>query len=228
MSFNLVAQFNAGSLILRTMLDGVSAFQQGAAAVSSMVGGWDLLYGVDPQYLLGLLVFGVVVVYTAYGGFYAVVWTDVMPGVIMVVGVVILLPLALHQVGGLESATREMARMTPPRYGVGTIAVDRSHQRELVIEAGTWVHAWMSPHEEAAAPRLFKVARTVTMAAGDDEVQIELLEITTPGDVDRVLSSQVVSPMPEGSRLTRFSPRPYAYGAGQTGTYVSGPGPSPS
>ena len=98
MSFNLVAQFKAGSLILRTLLDGVAAFHQTAATVGTFVSGWEFMAGVDPEYLIGLMVFGVVVVvYTAYGGFHAVVWTDVMQGVIMVMGVVILLPLALHQ-----------------------------------------------------------------------------------------------------------------------------------
>ncbi len=227
MSFNLVAQFKAGSLILRTLLDGVAAFHQGAAAVGAFFGGWDLLHGVDPEYLLGLMVFGiVVVVYTAYGGFHAVVWTDVMQGIIMVAGVVILLPLALHQVGGLESATRQMAKMSPPLRGEGTIVLDQSVKEDVVIETGTWIRSSLGSQEEE--DRLFKVARTATIEVGSQEAQIELLEITTPGDVDRVLASQVVSPPPEGTRLTRFSAHPYAYGDGQTGTYVSGPGPSPS
>jgi Na+/pantothenate symporter len=37
--------------------------------------------GLDPAYVLCLLVFGLVVVaYTTYGGFRAVVWTDVLQG----------------------------------------------------------------------------------------------------------------------------------------------------
>lgn len=227
MSFNLVAQFKAGSLILRTLLDSVSAFHQGAAAVGAFFGGWDLLHGADPEYLLGLMVFGiVVVVYTAYGGFHAVVWTDVMQGFIMVAGIVILLPLAPYQVGGPESATRQMAKMTPPLMGVGTLTVDGSSTGELVIQAGTWIRSPVGSQDEL--PRLFKVACTATIEVGKQKAQIELLEITTPGDVERVLASQVVSPPPDGTSLTQFSIHPYGYGAGQTGTYVSGPGPSPS
>ena len=57
----------------------------------------------EADYLLCLLVFAAsVVAYTAWGGFRAVVWTDMMQGVIMGLGVVILLGLALTQVGGIE------------------------------------------------------------------------------------------------------------------------------
>ena len=121
LSFNLVAQFKAGSLILQTLLDGVPAYETGARWLAGMMPDWTILQTsagslVDVGYLLCLLTFGIaVIVYTTYGGFHAVVWTDVMQGVVMVVGVLIMLPLALHQVGGLGNATREMAEMTPPR-----------------------------------------------------------------------------------------------------------------
>ena len=61
----------------------------------------------DPEYLLCLVTFGIVVVaYTTYGGFHAVVWTDVMQGIVMVFGVLVMLPLALYQVGGVEQRRR--------------------------------------------------------------------------------------------------------------------------
>ncbi|MFC1526811.1 hypothetical protein ACFL6X_08395, partial [Candidatus Latescibacterota bacterium] len=107
MAFNLVAQFKAGSLILRTLLDGVQTFHQMATTASRAVSQLPLLGSASPEYLLCLLVFGAVVVaYTTYGGFRAVVWTDVLQGIVMVVGVVVMLPLALYQVGGLERATQ--------------------------------------------------------------------------------------------------------------------------
>lgn len=114
LAFNLVAQFKAGSLILQTLLDGVSAYESGAAWLGGLLPDWNLLQTadgtlVDAGYLLCLLTFGIaVIIYTTYGGFHAVVWTDVMQGVVMVGGVMIMLPLALHQVGGLENATRAM------------------------------------------------------------------------------------------------------------------------
>ena len=70
----------------------------------------------EPGYLICLLVFAVaVVIYTTYGGFRAVVWTDVMQGFVMVFGVVVMLPLALAMVGGLGEASRKISQMTPPR-----------------------------------------------------------------------------------------------------------------
>ena len=81
-------------------------------------------FGSDSQYLVCLLFFGVAVIaYTTYGGFHAVVWTDVMQGVVMVVGVLILLPLALSAVGGLDRATQEMSKMTPPMRGYGGVEI---------------------------------------------------------------------------------------------------------
>ncbi|MFK7819837.1 MAG: hypothetical protein AB8G99_14040, partial [Planctomycetaceae bacterium] len=115
-SFNLVAQFKAGREILRTLLQDVGAFQSSSAWLGEQVSGIGFFAGVEPEYLLCLLAFGIaVIVYTTYGGFHAVVWTDVMQGVVMVAGVLILLPLSISAVGGLEKGTRDLAKMTPPR-----------------------------------------------------------------------------------------------------------------
>jgi len=88
----LIAQFKAGGVLLQTLLADVPAFQvfqSGFEGVAS---------GVSGGYLAGLVLFGVAVVaYTAYGGFRAVVLTDVLQGMIMCVGIVVLLPLALYQ-----------------------------------------------------------------------------------------------------------------------------------
>jgi SSS family solute:Na+ symporter/sodium/pantothenate symporter len=62
--------------------------------------------GQKPQFVFGLIVFALVVVsYTVFGGFLAAVWTDVFQSVLMAIGVLILLPLALMNSGGLESST---------------------------------------------------------------------------------------------------------------------------
>ena len=66
------------------------------ASLGMAVGDSGYCTGIDPQYLLCLMIFGlVVVIYMAYGGFHAAVWTDVMQGMVMVVGAMIMLPLAL-------------------------------------------------------------------------------------------------------------------------------------
>ncbi|HID76498.1 MAG TPA: hypothetical protein EYP56_10930 [Planctomycetaceae bacterium] len=101
MGFNLVAQFKAGSMILGTLLDGVGVFQAAAYAVASATARIGWLAAADPRYLLALGAFGLaVVIYTTWGGFRAVVWTDVMQGVVMVCGMLLMLPLAILAVGG--------------------------------------------------------------------------------------------------------------------------------
>ena len=92
-----------------------------------------LLGGVDPGFLLCLVAFAAaVIVYTTYGGFRAVVWTDVLQGLVMVCGVLIMLPLALWQIGGLNRATDELAKMTPPLERIAHLRSPdrRSHHAE--------------------------------------------------------------------------------------------------
>lgn len=65
-------------------------------------------------YTTAVIAFAVVVVlYTAYGGFWAVVWTDVMQGIWMGLGIVIMLPIALIVAGGLGAATERLAARDP-------------------------------------------------------------------------------------------------------------------
>lgn len=92
---NLVAQFKAGALIVEETFNLSKYFS-------------------DYSYLWGLVIFAVVVVfYTAYGGFRAVVWTDVMQGIVMGAGVIILVPVILYQAGGLTEVNRKI-RNHPP------------------------------------------------------------------------------------------------------------------
>ena len=77
MTFNLIAQFKGGSTILKTLLGPIDAFTSSAASLPDWVSS---LCSQGNEYLLCLVVFGVaVIVYTTYGGFHAVVWTDVSP-----------------------------------------------------------------------------------------------------------------------------------------------------
>jgi len=88
-SVYLMAQFVAGGKILQSML--------------------------GTSYEMGLLLFAIsVVAYTTYGGFRAVAWTDTMQGIVMIVGIVMLVPMALNAVGGLEKATQEMTKRVDP------------------------------------------------------------------------------------------------------------------
>ena len=80
-------------------------FQQVVAWVHAVKGPIPWIAGAEADYLLCLTVFAVVVIaYVVYGGFRAVVWTDVMQGIIMVLGVALMLVLVLQQTGGLTAA----------------------------------------------------------------------------------------------------------------------------
>jgi Na+/proline symporter len=80
--------------------------------------------GIDGGYLLGLFIFALTVVaYTTYGGFWAVTWTDVFEGLVMLAGVVLMAILALGAVEpiqvdgttltGLAAATERIGRQDP-------------------------------------------------------------------------------------------------------------------
>ena len=106
---NLIAQFKAGALIIEETFNLPS----------------------DWGYSAGLIIFAVTVVfYTAYGGFRAVVWTDVLQGVVMVVGITILLPVVLKQGGGMEAINRKL-RERPPTL-VTSVA---GSYNDLVVQA---------------------------------------------------------------------------------------------
>ncbi len=225
MAFNLTGQFKAGSVILQMLLEDVPLFQSMSASCHDLVTTLPGMTDVDGGYLICLLAFGAaVILYTTYGGFHAVVWTDVMQGVVMVFGVLILLPLTLYLVGGLGNATRAMAAMRPPRMGAAVIEptdVDR-------LRAGDWVlnfqpaSADPAAMDEAVHGRLFRV----TKAAVQDERgrwSVDVLEIMTEGDRRTVLNR----PDETIHRDITWSPsvKPYAYGDQQPGVYVSGPGP---
>ena len=113
MFFYLLAQFKAGGMILITLLGEEPLFKEGTLMMARFTPDW-----LDPEYLLTLIIFSIGVIgYVVYGGFRAVVWTDVMQGVIMFIGVAIMLILALNQVGGLSKATKKLNEMSPPKKG---------------------------------------------------------------------------------------------------------------
>jgi sodium/pantothenate symporter len=128
--FNLWGQFKAGGLIMREASRGVqdrAVYQSARAGVANALeaaGVWDEtdaaaqagnLYGLEyPDYILGVLIFALTVVaYTTYGGFWAVTWTDVLQGIIIVLGAMLLMVLALVRVGSLERATLELRAIDP-------------------------------------------------------------------------------------------------------------------
>ena len=185
MSFNLVAQFKAGATILKVLLSDVKIFTDFSASVSTWLEG-STFFGTDGQYLVCLLFFGVAVIaYTTYGGFHAVVWTDVMQGIVMILGVLILLPLAISAVGGLSFATQEMSTMTPPMRGYAEVASTKPLTEAVVLDNDDWL---MSSTRNPT--RVFRVARPATIQPGDEINFVEVLEITSPSEVKRILAGE--------------------------------------
>lgn len=209
---NLVGQFKAGSKILETLLGDNTTY----TSTRTWMAGWmaDVAFfsGIDAGYFLCLITFGIaVIIYTTWGGFHAVVWTDVMQGVVMVLGVIIMLPLAISQVGGLQHATEQMTMMVAP------------HQAELRIESdqpallGTWLKTDSEP------PRIFRLAEP-----DPQKDTRSAIEIVDDGDRERILSGKVdVSFSQTVSIQEIVSSESAAYPANdRPGGYVTAPGPS--
>ena len=216
MFFYLLAQFKAGSKIMTTLLQDVPVYQNTVAAVGGAIDGLPWVGGAEPDYVLCLLVFSFsVIVYTAFGGFRAVVWTDVMQGVVMGAGVIILLILTLGQVGGLSKATEQLKEMTPPENGTGFITLGQSADEDTTLPKGTWLRL-----TDGGIARL---AEHVRLAKGKTETEAKLLRITSPAEVERIEPTQLGFAV-----TTSFTPtEANGYGAGRKGVYVSAPGPHP-
>jgi len=130
---NLIAQFKAGALIIEET------------------------FNLSPEwgYEIGLVVFaGTVIFYTAYGGFRAVVWTDVMQGVVMGVGIAILLPIVIWRGGGLTEIDK-LNRARPPTL---VTSMPGDDYNDLVLRArGDFYPAGLDYHKPSkadASPRL--------------------------------------------------------------------------
>ena len=113
--FNMIAQFKSGGLVMRTAL-GLPSHQ----VALPLIGGT-----IERGYLIGLFIFAfTVIAYTTYGGFWAVTWTDVLEGIVKIVGVTLLAVLAVRAVGevrtptgetlhGLDAATEKLREQDP-------------------------------------------------------------------------------------------------------------------
>ncbi len=88
-----------------------------AQMVSQFIGGAVLFQAITGfDYLYGLILFGVVVIsYTAIGGFRAVVTTDTIQGIVMVIGSILLLVTIISEAGGVDALTAKL-RIVSPHY----------------------------------------------------------------------------------------------------------------
>ncbi|WP_320172084.1 sodium/pantothenate symporter [Maridesulfovibrio sp.] len=86
-----------------------------AAMLAQFIGGARLFQTVTGYpYIVGLGLFGIsVVLYTAVGGFRAVVLTDAVQGIVMVIAVVVILLAVIHAGGGVEHCISTLKDIDP-------------------------------------------------------------------------------------------------------------------
>jgi len=215
--FYLIAQFKAGGEIMATLLSDVSLFQQAVAGVERVTQDLPWIGQSSGDELLCRVAFAIsVIVYTAWGGFRAVVWTDVMQGLVMAVGVVLLLVLTLAQVGGLEKATRDVAKMTPPELGSAVLQMPEARETDQIFPRGTWMA------DATGHPFRLKSNALIPAGAVESEV-VEVLRVTSSHEIERLRDL-----ITDEAIVTQVDTTPYAYGADELGVYVSAPGPSQS
>jgi len=228
--FFLLAQFKAGAQIMAILMEGVPVYEASVWWIAQVAGGLPWIGQADPDYLFCLIVFAVsVIAYTTYGGFRAVVWTDVMQGIVMGIGVVIMLILVWVQVGGWETATRKLHEMTPPEFGRAVAVRGEASDRELRFPRGSWVLLESAGAGEDGN-RVARLATAVVLAPNELESHpVDVLIPTTPAEIEEIRSKLKEQPANGTARLVAGEPlEQYAYGAGQRGVYTSAPGPSRS
>jgi len=220
MFFFLMAQFKAGAQIMATLLEDVAVYQKAAFAIEAATAGIPWIGAADGDYLLCLIVFAVsVIIYTTYGGFRAVVWTDVMQGIVMALGVVIMLVLALSQVGGLGNATAQLAEMTPPEHVEVVLRSDKPSVEDRMLKRGHWI--------PVAGGGVVRLKSACILPAGELSVAgVEALRITTPDEIVRA-RLLIEADTDVTAELTEKIEK-YAFGADKKGVYTSAPGPSVS
>lgn len=219
MFFYLMAQFKAGAQIMATILEGVPLYTEAVFATEALFDGVPWIGQAEGDYLLCLAFFAVsVIIYTTYGGFRAVVWTDVMQGLVMGVGVIILLVMTLSQVGGLGKATQELSKMTPPEFlDVVVEREDPDVAEEMRIPRGTWI---LTRDQE-----VIRLKSAVVVVSGEAASEpVEAIRLTSAGEISRVKESGKL--LRGGFAKVSGEVETYAYGAGKPGVYTSTPGPS--
>jgi len=225
----LIPQFKLAALIIEQLLGNVTIFRQAAIGFAEILGRY-APEGISAEYLLGLTLFAIlVVVYTTFGGFRAVVWTDILQGFVMITGVMFMLILALSQVGGLSEATAKLTKMTPPRVGQAAFTLSRAPSSSYHVPTDTW---FTVADTSAGGIQLFRTNQSVVIPEGSTRsTPVPVVEITTPFEIEEILAQMEagrVPVLPVSIVPTTVRVDDYASGAGRQGVYVSAPGPSPT
>jgi len=229
LTFYLVPQFKIASIILQSLMADVPIWHQSALLLGAMTSTIPYLNQADPGYLLGLLSFSIMVIaYTSLGGFRAVVWTDVLQGIVMFTGVIIMLVLVLQQVGGLSKATNTLAKMTPPVLCDATFSrTEKTATEPILIPSESWFELDDSEGKPKRLFRINEIARILEKK--NDSKPVKCVEILSQYERDLFQSwkekkKAVIVPANVLAKVS--NEKPYQHGAGQTGVYVSAPGPN--
>lgn len=218
MFFYVLAQFKAGSAILSTLLKDVPLYREGVLQLAHGTAGLPWIGSADPDYLLSLLGFAaVVIVYTTYGGFRAVVWTDVMQGVIMLAGVFILLGLVLWQSGGLEKSTRALALEQPPQLGEVVIGASTSDPKARDVPKGSWLKL-----NETGSEVWIRTAQTAVIPPGAlESAAVPAIRMESIPAQSRIMPTAIAP----GLSVKQATFEPYKSGPDQPAPFLSAPGP---
>ena len=208
-SFNLVAQFKAGALVLQTMMQDVPLMQSASQTLDGSTWFQYVLPGASASYTLCLLAFAAsVIAYTSHGGFHAVVWTDILQAVVMVFGVLLLIPLTISAAGGFDKAAESLQTTAPPREMLVELRVP---SEQLDAKRGLPAFTWIC----ASTDILLKTkSRKEEQEKGSGIVEVKAYEYTKqqmPSPPDKISRDiEVVSMKPLIERAAdarRSSPR---------------------
>ncbi|UCF36473.1 MAG: hypothetical protein JSU96_16880 [Acidobacteriota bacterium] len=186
---NLVAQFKAGAIIVEETFN--------------LPESWG--------YSVGLVIFAtVVIIYTAYGGFRAVVWTDVLQGVVMGIGVIILLPVIVNQVGGFGMLVQRLQERPPQ---VVTSLPGENNDLAYLLNPDVELEGvvYRAGPSSLVAPRV-----EVASVAGMDRPVLEVL--LPPAETVPTRAVQIIDLIESDSRLSSLVSLKLAYendGSGQ-------------
>ena len=83
-----------------------------AAQLKAAGSAFEIILGIP--YISAIFIFGAVtIIYTVVGGMFAVAWTDLIQGALMILGFVIMLPVTLNAVGGFTQMNLTYAQIRP-------------------------------------------------------------------------------------------------------------------
>ena len=222
LSLYLIPQFKLASLILKQLLADSPSLSISSTWIVAFQNRFGWGTALDAEYLVCLIFFSaLVILYTTFGGFRAVVWTDVLQGFIMLGGIAILLVLTLRQSGGLEAASSNVAQQVPPQLGHVHFNTKHPALEAIAIPADSWFEV---PDETTRGRRLFRSNESAVILPGTLESrQVKTVEIMQETE----FAPNPVEQLPEGVQPVLHPFKPYAFGANEVGTYARCPGPSP-